>query len=64
MLKPHRLISMTQHFMKHTTQNLKEEVSMKFCDGENIQSGKLEGIMKDYSLWEEYQDQMQKQKSS
>jgi hypothetical protein len=47
---------------------LKQEVSTKVCDGEldveKMQSGKLENIMKDYSLWKEYQDQMQKQKSS
>jgi hypothetical protein len=68
MLKPVRLINMTQHFVKHTTQELKKEVSTKVCDGElvmeKMQSGKLEDIMKDYSLWEEYQDQMQGQNNS
>jgi hypothetical protein len=33
------------------------------CDGElvieKMKSRKLEAIMKNYSLWEEYQDQMQ-----
>jgi hypothetical protein len=34
LLKPVRLITMTQNFVKRTTQELKQEVSTKVCDGE------------------------------
>jgi hypothetical protein len=54
--------------VKCTAQEFQQEVSTKVCDGElvieKMQSGKLEDIMKDYSLWEEYQDQMQGQSNS
>jgi hypothetical protein len=34
LLKPIRIITMTQNFVKHTTQELNQEVSTKFYDGE------------------------------
>jgi hypothetical protein len=59
-LKPDTLINMTEDFVQCTTRELKQEVSTKVCNGEldmeNMQSGKLESIMKDYSLWKGYQD--------
>jgi hypothetical protein len=62
LLRPARLINTIQHFVKDTTKELQQEVSSKVCNGEliieKLQSGKLEDIMKDYSLWEEYQDQV------
>jgi hypothetical protein len=51
----------------NTTQELKQEVSTKVCDGEldieKMQSEKLKKIMDNYSLWKEYRDQMQMQKN-
>ena len=62
LLKPSKLINTTQHFVKCTTQEFHQEVSTKVCDGElvieKMKSRKLEAIMKNSSLWEEYQDQM------
>jgi hypothetical protein len=56
---------MTRNFIKKTTLELKLEVSTKICDGEldleKMQLDKLEEIMKDYSLWREYRDQMEAQ---
>jgi len=34
LLKPLRLITMTQDFVKHITQELKQEISTKVCDEE------------------------------
>jgi hypothetical protein len=63
LLRPSRLIIKIQQFVKSTVKELQQEVSAKVCSGELIiersQSGKLEDIMKDYSLWEEYQNQIQ-----
>jgi hypothetical protein len=36
MLKPVMLISMTQHFVKHTAHEFNQEVSTKVCDGELV----------------------------
>jgi hypothetical protein len=62
LLRPTQLTSKIQHFVKNTSKELHQEVSTKVCSGElimeKLQSGNLEDIMKDYSLWEEYQDQM------
>jgi hypothetical protein len=68
LLRPTRLTSKIQLFVKNAAKELHQELSAKVCSGEliveKLQSGKLEDIMKDYSLWEEYQDQMQGQSSS
>jgi hypothetical protein len=58
MLKPTKFISMNQDFVKCTTWELKQEFSIKVCDGEleveKMQSGKLENNMIYYSIWKEY----------
>jgi hypothetical protein len=62
LLKLVRIITMTQNFVKHTTQELKQDVSTKVCDEEldieKMQSESLKKIMENYSLWKEYWDLM------
>jgi hypothetical protein len=54
--------------MKSTSKELHNDVSAKVCNGElmieKMKSSNLEDIMKDYSLWEEYQNQMHEKKNS
>jgi hypothetical protein len=54
LLRPVKLITMAREFIKSTTQELKQEVSTKVCDGEldveKMQSKKLQKSMDDYSL--------------
>jgi predicted DNA-binding protein YlxM (UPF0122 family) len=49
MLKLVRLITMTQNFVKRTTQELKQEVSTKVCDGElDIEKMQVREIKEDH----------------
>jgi hypothetical protein len=68
LLRPTRLTSKFQHFVKISAKELHQEVFAKVCSGElimeKLQSGKIEDIMKYYSLWEEYQDQKQGHRNS
>jgi hypothetical protein len=68
LLRPSQLIIKIQQFVKSTTKELQQEVSAKVCTRELIieisQFDKLDDIMKDYSLWEEYQNQMQDDNNS
>jgi hypothetical protein len=65
-LNPMKLITMTQDFIKRTTQELILEVSTKIYNGEldleKMQSSKLEEILKEHALWKEYRDHMEAQR--
>jgi len=54
LFRPSQLIIKIQQFVKSTVTELQQEVSDKVCNGEliieRLQSGKLDDIMKEYSL--------------
>jgi hypothetical protein len=62
MLRPAQLTHKIQSFVKNTTEKLYEKVSNNIFNGESVlerlRSRKIEGILRDHSLWKEYQDHL------
>ena len=62
-MNPMKIITLDKSFIKNIEQELKLEVTTKICDGEldleKMKLIKMEKIMEEYALWNEYKDQME-----